>query len=68
MEFTFNVVKCDKIFDELVKSDNIKMTHTISPTDELKRKARCKWHKFFSHATKDYNVFRQLIQSTINEG
>jgi hypothetical protein len=38
VKFTFNVAKYDKIFDELVQSDNIKMTHTIPPTDELKGK------------------------------
>jgi hypothetical protein len=42
VNFTFNVAKCDKIFDELVKSDNIKMTRTIPPADELKRKTYCK--------------------------
>jgi hypothetical protein len=57
-----------KIFDELVKSGNIKMTHTIPPANELKKKAYCKWHNCFSHATNDCNVFRRQIQSTINEG
>jgi hypothetical protein len=47
IKFTFNVAKYDKIFDELVKSGNIKMTHTIPPTDEFKRKAYCKWHNSF---------------------
>jgi hypothetical protein len=42
VKFTFNVAKYDKIFDELVKSSNIKMCHTIPPTNELKRKAYCK--------------------------
>jgi hypothetical protein len=37
VKFTFNVAKCDKIFDELVKSGNIKVTHTLLPIDELKR-------------------------------
>jgi hypothetical protein len=59
VKFTFNVVKCDKIFDELLKNDNIKLTHTIPPTDELKRRAYCKWHNSFSHATNDCNVFRR---------
>jgi hypothetical protein len=40
--FTFNVAKCDKIFDELVKSGNIKVTHNIPHLDELKRHAYCK--------------------------
>lgn len=36
IKFTFNVGNCDKIFDELLKSGNIKITHTIPPLDELK--------------------------------
>jgi hypothetical protein len=68
VKFTFNISKCDKIFDELVKSDNIKEIHTLPPLDELKRCAYCKWHNFFSHATNDSNVFHRQIQSAINEG
>jgi hypothetical protein len=68
IKFTFNVAKCDKIFDELLKNGNIKLTHTIPPIDELKRRAYCKWHNSFSHATNDCNVFRRQVQSAINEG
>jgi hypothetical protein len=57
-----------KIFDELVKSGNIKVTRTLPPLDELKRCAYYKWHNSFSHATDDCIVFRQHIQSSINEG
>jgi hypothetical protein len=42
MKFTFNVAKYDKIFGELLKSGNIKTTHTIPHAEELKRKAYCK--------------------------
>jgi hypothetical protein len=59
VKFTINVVKCDRIFDELVKNDNIKLTQTIHHIDELKRHSYCKWHNPFSHATNDYNVFRR---------
>jgi hypothetical protein len=68
IKFTFNVAKCDKIFDELLKNSNIKLTHNIPPIDELKRRAYCKWHNSFSHATNDCNVFRRQVQSAINEG
>jgi hypothetical protein len=68
VKFTFNVGKCDKIFDELLKNGNIKINHTVPSTDELKRRAYYKWHNSFSHATNDCNVFRRQIQSTINEG
>jgi hypothetical protein len=67
-KFTFNVGKCDKIFDELLKNGNIKINHTVPSADELKRRAYCKWHNSFSHATNDYNVFWWQIQSAINEG
>jgi hypothetical protein len=56
VKFTFNVAKCDKIFDELLKNGNIKLAHT-TPPDELKRRAYCKWHNSFSHATNDCNIF-----------
>jgi hypothetical protein len=61
VKFTFNVSKCDKIFDELVKSGSIKVTHNIPPPDELKRRVYCKWHNSFSYAINDCNVFRQQI-------
>jgi hypothetical protein len=51
IKFTFVVSKCDRIFDELLKSGNIKLTNTILQLDELKRYAYCKFHNSFSHAT-----------------
>ena len=36
--------------------------------DELKRRAYCKLHNTFSHATNDCNVLCRQIQSVINEG
>jgi hypothetical protein len=60
VKFTFNIGKCDKIFDELLKNGNIKINHTVpSAADELKRHAYCKWHNSFSHATNYCNVFRR---------
>jgi hypothetical protein len=56
VKFTFNAGKCDKIFDELLKNGNIKINHTVPSADELKRRAYCKWHNSFSHATNDCNV------------
>jgi hypothetical protein len=68
IKFTFNVGKCDNIFDELLKNGNIKIDYIVPPADELKRCAYCKWHNSFSHASNDCNVFRRQIQSAINEG
>jgi hypothetical protein len=68
VKFTFNVGKCDKMFDELLKNGNIKINHIVPSADELKRRAYCKWHNSFSHATNNCNVFRRQIQSAINKG
>jgi hypothetical protein len=40
----------------------------MPPLDEIKRRAYCKFHNSYSHATNDCNVFRRQIQSAINEG
>jgi hypothetical protein len=68
VKFTFNVAKCDKIFDELLKHGNIKLSHTIPPVEELKGCAYCKWHGSFLHNTNDCVVFRRQIQSATNKG
>jgi hypothetical protein len=68
IKFTFDVSKCDRIFDELLKYGNIKLTHTIPPLDELKRHACYKFRNSFSHATNDCNVFHGHVQSAIKEG
>jgi hypothetical protein len=60
IKFTFDVSKCDRIFDELLKSGNMKL--------ELKRRAYYKFDNSFSHAINDCNVFGRQVQSAINEG
>ena len=40
----------------------------MPPLEELKKRAYCKFHNSYSHATNDCNVFRRQIQSAINEG
>jgi hypothetical protein len=54
---TFVVLKCDKIFDELLNIKKIKLSHTIPPIEDLKKRAYCKWHNSHSHDTNDCNVF-----------
>jgi hypothetical protein len=63
VKYTFDVSKCDRIFDELAKLGKIKFSHTIPSMDELKRRAYCKLHNTFSHATNDCNVLHRQIQS-----
>ena len=37
MKFIFDVSKCDRIFDELLRLGHIKINHVIPPLEELKR-------------------------------
>ena len=66
-KFTFDVSKCDRIFDELLKSGKIKISHVIPSAEELKKRAYCKWHNSYSHATNDCLVFRRQVQSAVKE-
>nr|AAX96785.1 retrotransposon protein, putative, unclassified [Oryza sativa Japonica Group]ABA92547.1 retrotransposon protein, putative, unclassified [Oryza sativa Japonica Group] len=70
IKYCFDVVKCDKIFDYLLQEKQIRLpkSHVISSQEELKRRAYCKWHDSHSHSTNDCNVFRQQVQSAIDEG
>ena len=68
VKFTFDVSKCDRIFDELLKFRYIRITYTLPSTYELRRRAYCKYHNSYSHATNDCNVFCRQVQSALNEG
>jgi hypothetical protein len=68
MKFTFDFSKCDRIFDELLKFSYIRINYTLPSADELKRRAYCKYHNSFSHATNDCNVFHRQVQSALNKG
>ena len=46
-KFTFDVSKCEKVFDELYKNGYIEMSHTILSLEELKWRAYCKFHNTF---------------------
>jgi hypothetical protein len=59
MKFTFDVSKCDKFFDELLSIRKIKLSHTILPIEDFKKRAYCKWHNSHSHANNYCNVFRR---------
>jgi hypothetical protein len=36
LKFSFDVSKCDRIFNELLKLGNIKISHTMPPLVEIK--------------------------------
>jgi hypothetical protein len=52
----------------LEKRIRIPADRVISSSKELGKYAYCKWHDSFSHSTCDCNVFRQQLQSAIDEG
>ncbi len=60
IKYSFDVAKCDKIFDYLLQEKQIRLLkgHIIPSQEELKRRAYCKWHDSHSHSTNDCNVFR----------
>jgi hypothetical protein len=70
MRYTFNVAKCDRIFDYLLQAKQIKLpsAHVIPSLEQLKKHVYCKWYNSYSHATNACNVFRLEVQSPINEG
>jgi hypothetical protein len=59
MRFTFDVSKCDKLFNVLVQGGviRIKEGHNIPTPESLAKKRYCKWHHSYSHSTNECNYF-----------
>src|SRR5687767_15213159 len=68
--FGFDTTKADKIFDLLLQEGQIKLSpyHTIPSAEQLKTMKYCKWHNATSHDTNECKIFRQQIQSAIEQG
>ncbi|KAM2386307.1 hypothetical protein ACFX1X_038799 [Malus domestica] len=68
--YTFDITKADAIFDQLLSVKIIKLWpgHTIPKVDELKGKIYCKYHNSSKHTTNNCIVFRDNIQSWIDNG
>jgi hypothetical protein len=60
IKYTFDVSKCDEIFDVLLQRKLIRVRegHIILPPGELGKVAYCKLHNSFSHSTNDCDVFQ----------
>jgi hypothetical protein len=50
--YTFDVSKCDCLFDLLLRG------HIIPNADILEKKTYCKWHDSYTHTTNECNYFR----------
>jgi hypothetical protein len=70
IKYTFDVSKCDEIFDVLLQRKLIRVRegHIILPPGELGKVAYCKLHDSFSHSTNDCDVFQRQVQSALNDG
>ena len=69
-KYGFDITKADKIFDMLLNEGLLKLYayHRIPSEEELKKMVYCKFHNATSHNTNDCKVFRQQLQSAIEQG
>ncbi|XP_058741809.1 uncharacterized protein LOC131614204 [Vicia villosa] len=68
--YTFDITKCDEIFDLLVKDGQMVLPPNIKipPLEQRKKRGYCKCHNFLGHKTSQCFLFRDLIQNAIKEG
>ncbi|KAM2956893.1 hypothetical protein FF2_023966 [Malus domestica] len=68
--YTFDITKADAIFDQLLSARIIKVWpgHNIPKAEELKGKIYCKYHNSSKHTTNNCVVFRDNVQSWIDNG
>ncbi|XP_050874982.1 uncharacterized protein LOC127078583 [Lathyrus oleraceus] len=67
--YTFDVSKCDEIFDLLVKDGKIIVPQGLKdpPLEQKKKNGFCKFHNFLGHKTHQYVLFRDLVQKALKE-
>ncbi|XP_050897083.1 uncharacterized protein LOC127103887 [Lathyrus oleraceus] len=65
--YTFDVSKCDEIFDLLVKDGKIIIPQGLKdpPLDQEKKRGLCKFHNFLGHKTSQCVIFRDLVQKVL---
>jgi hypothetical protein len=70
MKFTFDLTKCDKLFDVLLQNKVIRLSegYVVPPPGQAIKGKYCKWHDTFSHNTNNCNYFRRQVQSALNDG
>jgi hypothetical protein len=70
LKYSFDFTFCDHVFDILLKNNFIRIIdHNVLPSiQNLEELIYCKWHNSFDHNTCDCNMFRRVIQLTIDKG
>jgi hypothetical protein len=69
-KYTFDFTFCDHVFDILLKNNFIRIIdHNDLPfIENLEELTYYRWHNSSDHDTANCNMFRQVIQSTIDKG
>jgi len=68
--YTFDVSKCDEIYDLLVANGQL-VAHKdvkIPPLEQRQKRGFFKYHNFLGHDTSQCSLFRDLVQKGFNEG
>lgn len=68
--YTFDVMKCDEIFDLLVKDVQMIVPSgaKMPPLEQRKKRGFCKYHGFLGHKMSQCFLFRDRVQNAIQEG
>ncbi|WJX12400.1 hypothetical protein P8452_02908 [Trifolium repens] len=68
--YTFDITKCDEIFDLLVADGQIIVPKglKIPPLEQRNKRGFCKYHNFLGHKTSQCVLFRDLVQKALQEG
>ncbi|KAK2444838.1 hypothetical protein QL285_015833 [Trifolium repens] len=68
--YTFDITKCDEIFDLLVTDGQIIVPKglKVPPLEQRKKRGFCKYHNFLGHKTSQCVLFRDLVQKALQEG
>jgi hypothetical protein len=70
IKYTFDLTLCDELFDILLEQNFIKpLAHKVLISSlDAKEQEYCKLHNSFGHGTQNCNMFRQIVQLSINSG
>ncbi|XP_050916120.1 uncharacterized protein LOC127131233 [Lathyrus oleraceus] len=68
--YTFDVTKCDEIFDLLVKDAHMIVPSgaKVPPLEQRNKRGFCKYHGFLGHKTSQCFLLRDFVQNAIQEG
>ncbi|KAG5068559.1 hypothetical protein JHK85_000936 [Glycine max] len=69
VEYDFDISKAYRIFEHLIKDQQIRLKkgHKIQSLDKLKGKKYCKWHNSYIHFTTNCIVFRKDVHRALKE-